>query len=196
MSEWDPWKRYERERERRLWDPWARLEYERERYHSDPWYRYQKEQERMSWDPYFRAERQVGDPLYRYEQEQQRLREDPWYRELYRREHGLEPMQSADPAYVQLREEGLGTRPQDWYNPEYRVHMDVARRKEEEERRIRESAEFMQKFFDPNWLTKEDIEHQVKELEEKERRRKELEAISNRKSGGVFGFFKRLFGFF
>ena len=196
MSEWDPWKRLERERERRLWDPLARLEYEQRRMMEDPFYRFEKERERMQWDPYFRAERQMSDPLYRYEQEQQRLREDSWYREIHRREFGLEPMQSADPAYVQLRETGLGTRPEDYFNPEYRVYMDVIKRREEEERRVKESNEFMRRFFDPNWLTAEDIERQLKELEEKERRRKELEAISNRKSGGIFGFFKRLFGLF
>ena len=54
MSEWDPWKRYERERERRMMDPWARLEYERERYHSDPFFRFEKEMDRLSWDPWYR----------------------------------------------------------------------------------------------------------------------------------------------
>ena len=75
MSEWDPWKRYERERERRMMDPWSRLEYERERYHTDPWYRYERDRER-----YF------TDPMYRFEKEMDRLSWDPWYRELRRRE--------------------------------------------------------------------------------------------------------------
>ena len=75
MSEWDPWKRLERERERRLWDPWARLEYERERYYSDPWYRFEKDREQYYTDPFFR-----------FEKEMDRLSWDPWYRELRRRE--------------------------------------------------------------------------------------------------------------
>ena len=74
-SEWDPLRRYERERERRLWDPWARLEYERERYYSDPWYRFEKDRERYYTDPFFR-----------FEKEKDRLSWDPWYRELRRRE--------------------------------------------------------------------------------------------------------------
>ena len=75
MTEWDPWKRYERERERRLWDPWARLEYERERYYSDPLYRFEKDRERY-----------YSDPFFRFEKEMDRLSWDPWYRELKRRE--------------------------------------------------------------------------------------------------------------
>jgi len=195
MSEWDPWKRLERERERRLWDPLARLEYERDRLSWDPYYRMEKEMA----DPFYRLEKQrereFWDPMYRYERERERMREDSWYRELHRIEHGLRPDQVADPVYVQEKETGLGTRPSDWYNPEYRVHMDEIKHREEE-RRIRESSEFMQRFFDPDWLTKEEIERQLRELEEKERRRREAEAMSMRKSGGIFGFFRRLFGLF
>ena len=75
MSEWDPWKRYERERERRMWDPLASYEYERDRYHSDPWFRFERNRERY-----------YTDPFYRFEKEMDRLSWDPWYRELKRRE--------------------------------------------------------------------------------------------------------------
>ena len=75
--------------------------------------------------------------------------------------------------YVQEKETGLGTSLSDWYNPEYRVHMDAVKRSEEE-RRIRKSSEFMKKFFDPELLTAKDIEHQMKELEEKRGAEKSL----------------------
>lgn len=190
-DEWDPWRRYEKERERRMWDPLARYEYEQHRMMGDPLFRFERERERMSWDPYYRMEKQVTDPMHRFEREQERIREDPWFREMYRQEHGLRPDQSADPIYVQEKELGLGTRPQDYLNSEYRVYMDVERRKEEE-RRIKESADFMQKFFDPNWLSKEEIVKQLRELEE---RRKESDMAVSRKSG-LLNFLKRLFGFF
>jgi len=193
MSEWDPWKRLEQERERRLWDPWARLEYQREREYWDPYYRVEKEMT----DPFYRLEKQrereLWDPLYRYGKKQEKLREDPWFHELYRLEHGLRADQHADPVYIQEKESGLGTRPVDYINAEYRVHMDNIRRKEEE-KRIRESAEFMQKFFDPEWLTKEEIERQLKEFEERERRRN-IEVASVRKNG-VFGLLRKLFSLF
>ena len=69
MSEWDPWRRYEREHERRIWDPLGRLEYQREREQWDPWYRLERNRER-----YF------TDPMYRFEKEMDRLSWDPYYR--------------------------------------------------------------------------------------------------------------------
>ena len=72
MSWDDPWRRYERERERMRWDPFYRYEKHLERMQWDPFYRYDKHLERMSWDPF-----------YRYEKEQQRLREDRWYRQAH-----------------------------------------------------------------------------------------------------------------
>ncbi len=75
MSEWDPWKRYEKERERRFWDPYYRYEYEQRKMMEDPFYRYERHLDRMSWDP-----------AYRFEKEMNRLSWDPWYRELKRRE--------------------------------------------------------------------------------------------------------------
>jgi len=53
-NDWDPWRRYWREQERRMWDPWYRYEYERERQQWDPFYRYLKEVERKQWDPEYR----------------------------------------------------------------------------------------------------------------------------------------------
>ena len=71
MSEWDPWKRFEKGRERRYWDPYYRIEYERERYFSDPWYRFDRDRERYFTDPFFKIERDMDrlswDPYYRTE---------------------------------------------------------------------------------------------------------------------------------
>jgi len=189
MSEWDPWRRYWREQEKRLWDPWYRYEYEQQRLIDDPCYRYEKERERMQWDPYFRMEKQMSDPFYRFEEEQKRLHEDPWCRELHRMEYGLQESHTADPAYVIEKETGLGTRPNDYSNPEYRIYMDrygnVGEKKEDYD-----SGEFMQKFFDSNWLSSEEIERQLKELEE---RRREQQTKMQRKRG-ILGLFRRLFG--
>ena len=82
------------------------------------------------------------------------MRKDPWFREQHRLEYGLRIDQATDPVYIQEKEYGLGTRPVDYANPEYRAEMDRIRR-EEEEKEIKESNEFMQRFFDPNWLTNE-----------------------------------------
>jgi len=87
----DPWRRYERERERRMWDPW-----------------------------------------YRYEYEMERMREDQWYRQVHRMERGLRIYQYADPVYVEEKEEGLGTRTNDYLNPDYRIHMDALRKRRRE----------------------------------------------------------------
>ena len=194
MSEWDPWKRYMREQEWRMWDPWARLEYEQRRLIEDPWFRMEKEQERLQWDPYYRMEKQMTDPVYRFEREQERMRKDPWFRQLHRMEYGLSPDQVADPIYVQEKELGLGTRPGDYMNPEYRVYMDAVKSQEEEEK-IRESADFMEKFIDPEWVTMEDVKQQLKELEEKMKNGgSELAGVASKK-GGVLDFIKKLFGF-
>jgi len=191
MSGWDPWKRYWREQERRMWDPLYRYEYERERMSWDPYYR----MERELTDPFYRLEKQrereLYDPLYRYEKEQERFREDLWYRELHRMKNGLRIDQVADPMYIQEKETGLGTRPADYMNPEYRVGIDNIK----EDIPVRKADVDFDKFFDPNWLTSEEIEQQLKELEEKERRRNLEVATMNRKSSGLLGFLKRLFWF-
>ena len=200
--EWDPWKRFEKERERRMWDPFYRYEYERERYLTDPLYRMEKEMEKMQTDPLYRfekeQERRMLDPEYRHQEEQRRLMEDPWFRQIHRMEHGLRLDQYADPVYVQEKEMGLGTRPMDYFNPDYRVSMDSERRRQEEiERRIEETGEFFRKFFDPNWMTSEEIDRQLRELEEKRKRDEESRKVleRSRKSGGLFGLIKRIFGF-
>ncbi len=150
MSEWDPWRRYEKELERRMWDPFYRYEYERERMSWDPFYRMEKELT----DPWYRyekqRERELWDPIYRFEREQERLREDSWYRELHRIEQGLGIERTADPIYVQEKESGLGTRPNDYVNPECRVYMDVKKERTNEVRRVNESYEFWRRFLDPN----------------------------------------------
>lgn len=173
-----------------MWDPWARLEYEQRRMMEDPFFKYEKEQERMLWDPYYRMEKQMADPMYRFEREQEKMMVDPWFRQLYRMEHGLLPGEVPDPVYVQEKESGLGTRPSDYLNPEYRVYMDQMRRGEEQ--RAEESAEFMRKFFDPEWINMEDINRQLKEMGEK--RRDEPVAMVEKK-GGFMSFLKKLFGF-
>ena len=76
MSEWDPWKRFECERERRMWDPFYRIEYERDR---------------LSWDPYYRMEKEMSDPFYRLEKHRDRLTWDPYYRIEWEREHRDDP---------------------------------------------------------------------------------------------------------
>lgn len=68
MSEWDPLRRFERERERRYWDPFARLEYERDRRSWDPYYRIEKE-----------IERRYSDDLYRLQRHQERRMGSDWY---------------------------------------------------------------------------------------------------------------------
>jgi len=196
--EWDPYRRCEKERERRMWDPLYRYEYERERYLTDPLYRMEKDIERMQTDPLYRfekeKERRLFDPGYRHEREQQRLMEDPWYRLIHRMEHGLRPDQYPDPMYVREKEEGLGTRVQDYYNPDYRVEMDSIKRREEEiERRIEETGEFFRRFFDSNWLSKEEIDRQLRGLEKKRKRDEETRKVSERKSGGLFGLIKKIF---
>jgi len=85
-DDWDPWRRYWKERERLQWDPWYRYEYEKEREQWDPFFRHLREQDRLQWDPWFRywkeQERLTWDPEYRYNKEQERLTWDPWYRTL------------------------------------------------------------------------------------------------------------------
>lgn len=200
--EWDPWKRFEKERERRMWDPLYRYEYERERYLTDPLYRMEKDMERVQSDPLYRIEKEqercVWDPEYKHEREQQRLMEDPWFRQIHRMEHGLRPDQYVDPIYVREKEEGLGTRPMDYFNPDYRVEMDSVKRREEEiERRIEETGEFFRRFFDPSWLSKEEIDRQLKELGEKRKRDEEARKVleRSRKGGGIFSLIKKIFGF-
>jgi hypothetical protein len=174
--EWDPWRRYERELERRTWDPFYRYEWEQERRMYDPWIRMEYERERMQWDPYFRAEKQMSDPLYRYEQEQQRLREDPWSREVDRR--GLEVHRT----YVWEKENG----PSDWNNMEYRVFIhSISKRKE-----AFDYGEFMEKFFDPDWMTVKEVENQLEMFEDDRKRQ-----VRERKKGGVWGVLGRIFGF-
>ena len=99
-------------------------------WYEDPWKRY----ERKTWDPFYRFEyerdREAWDPMYRMEREIERLREDPWYRQMHRMEHGLKFYQYADAVYVEEKEEGLGTRTNDYLNPDYRIHMDRKRRRE------------------------------------------------------------------
>ncbi len=129
--------------------------------------------------------------MHRFQKEEERLREDPWYRELHRMEHGLRIDQVADPMYIREKETGLGTRPQDWYNPEYRIELDNIRN----DIPVRKADIDLDKFFDPNWLTSEEINRQLKELEERERRRREMLTIQSRKSSGLLGFLKRLFWF-
>ena len=83
MSEWDPWKRYEREFWRRYDDPWYRYDYERDRLSWDPWYRAEKERERMQWDPYYRTEKMIekkySDPEYRWRRYEERRMSGDWY---------------------------------------------------------------------------------------------------------------------
>lgn len=76
MSEWDPWRRFERERERRMRDPFYRIEYERDR---------------PSWDSYYRMEKEMTDPFYRLEKHRDRLTWDPYYRIEWEREHRDDP---------------------------------------------------------------------------------------------------------
>jgi len=80
MSEWDPWRRYWKEQERRRWDPLSRYDYERERERWDPYFRFEKQRERELWDPWYRAERELVDPWRRYERRIERKYSDPEYR--------------------------------------------------------------------------------------------------------------------
>ena len=86
MSEWDPWKRFERKRERRLWDPFARLEYERDRLSWDPYYRMEKEMT----DPFYRLEKHRDDPEVRMRRYEERRNSSEWL-ELYY-ENPLDPV--------------------------------------------------------------------------------------------------------
>jgi len=82
-DEWDPWKRYWREQERRMWDPLYRYKYERDRLTWDPFYRHMKEQERLQWDPWYRAvkeiERKYNDPEYRWRRYEESRYTSEWY---------------------------------------------------------------------------------------------------------------------
>ena len=124
----DPWRRYERERERRMWDPFYRFEYERDRLQWDPFYRYEKHLERLQWDPMYRYEyernREMWDPYYRYEREKERESWDPWKRyekELERRMY--DPLERHE--YEMEREEGLGPEEGDYLNIDYRTYATV-----------------------------------------------------------------------
>lgn len=79
MSEWDPWRRYEKERESRYWDPWYRVEYERDR---------------LSWDPHFRTEKEIerkySDPEFRWRLYEEKRNSSDWL-ELYH-ENPMDPM--------------------------------------------------------------------------------------------------------
>jgi len=70
---WDPFYRYEYERNRMNWDPWFRYWKEQERLTWDPEYRYLKEQERLQWDPFFRymkeIEKKHWDPDYHWKED-------------------------------------------------------------------------------------------------------------------------------
>jgi len=68
-DDWDPWKRYWRERERLQWDPY---------------FRYWREQDRLQWDPYFRylkeVERKYSDSEYRWQKYEEDKYSSRWYR--------------------------------------------------------------------------------------------------------------------
>lgn len=78
-DDWDPWKRYWREQERRMWDPFYRYEYERDR---------------MAWDPYFRVEKEIerryGDPEFRWRKYEEKRNSGEWLEAYY--ENPLDPV--------------------------------------------------------------------------------------------------------
>lgn len=73
-DDWDPWKRYWREQERRMWDPW---------------YRYQDHLDRLSWDPFYRALKQREDPLYQMKKYEEKKMGSEWLEAYY--ENPLDP---------------------------------------------------------------------------------------------------------
>jgi len=89
-DDWDPWKRYWREQERRQWDPWYRYEYERDRMSWDPYFRYLKEVERRNWDPGYRwqkyEERRMSGDWYNLYMENPA---DPILRQRYEMLYGV-----------------------------------------------------------------------------------------------------------
>jgi len=86
MSEWDPWKRFLKEREKRYWDPYYRVEYERDRLSWDPFFRAEKHIDRMHWDPYYRVEKLIekkySDSRYKQRIYEERRMSGDWL-ELY-----------------------------------------------------------------------------------------------------------------
>ena len=54
---------------------------------------------------------------------------DPWMRYWRKREYGLRDMESADPFYVIEKQTGLGTKPGDYFNLEYRFYMDLLKKR-------------------------------------------------------------------
>jgi hypothetical protein len=168
----DPWKRFERERERRMWDPWYRLDYERDRMQWDPYYRYLKEQDRMSWDPYYRYEKEQErlrwDPFYRYEKHLERMREDPLYR--YEREKEREYW---DPYYR--------------YEREHQAPAAEATCRRESDALV----EYFKREYPLVWMTLSEMFRPLDEKEIEERLKWEEEEA--RKNRGPFGFLRRIF---
>ena len=140
--------------------------------------------------------------MERHEYEMQRMREDPWYRQLYRMERGLRLDQYVDRTYVEEKETGMGTRPYDYLNPDYRAYMDHGRGFK---LTLTLGEALVGTFwnFDPRYY--EDL---VRKLEEEKRREEELRKqeeirraeeermrARRKSSGGIFGILKRIFNF-
>jgi hypothetical protein len=141
--------------------------------------------------------------LERHEYEMQRMREDPWYRQLYRMERGLRLDQYVDRTYVEEKETGMGTRPYDYLNPDYRAYMDHGRGFKLTLTLGEALVGTFWNNFDPKYY--EDL---VRKLEEEKRREEELRKqeearraeeermrARRKSSGGIFGILKRIFNF-